>query len=135
MRKRTRFLLLALLTVCLLALASLGIIAAHARVSQTTTSGGQSEVAHGVTHVFIHNEAFQPTTIEVPVGTTVTWTNKDNTYHTVTIGNAMVTTENPSASGQLAPGTSFSYTFLSRGTFSYSCSDHPSIMRGTVIVI
>lgn len=135
MRKRTQFLLLTLLVVCLLTLAGLGVVAARARASQTTTSGGQSEVAQGVSHVFIHNEAFQPAAIEVPVGTTVTWTNQDNTFHTVTVGNAMVMTENPSASGQLAPGSTFSYTFLSRGTFSYYCSDHPNTMRGTVIVI
>jgi plastocyanin len=132
MRNRTRWLLITLLVVCLLALASLGVISA--RIKAAGISNTEPEVAHGVTHVFIHFEAFQPGAIQVPIGTTVTWTNQDNVFHTVTISNAMVSSQDPSASGQLSPGASFSYTFLSRGTFSYYCSDHPSVMRGKVIV-
>ena len=44
----------------------------------------------GVTHVSITITAkFQPANIQVPVGTTITWTNNDTTGHTVTFRNGM----------------------------------------------
>jgi hypothetical protein len=40
----------------------------------------------GVTHVSITIASkYQPANIQVPVGTTVTWTNNDNVPHTVTL--------------------------------------------------
>ncbi len=84
----------------------------------------------GVTHVSITITAkYQPANIEVPVGTTVTWTNNDNVGHTVTFRNGM------KDSGVLLAGGAgtFSYTFASKGIFPYYCTIHPS-MHGVVTV-
>ena len=84
----------------------------------------------GVTHVRITISAkFQPATIQVPVGTTGTWTNNDNVGHTVTFRNGM------KDSGLLLPGGegTFRYTFTSKGIFPYYCTIHPS-MVGVLIV-
>jgi plastocyanin len=99
------------------------------------TGGDQQRPAVGVTHVFIRSEAYQPSNIQVPVGTVVTWTNRDNVPHTVTLAHVMESTNDIWESGQLSPGDSFSYTFTSRGTFTYYCSDHPSTMAGVVTVM
>ena len=70
---------------------------------------------------------FSPSTIIVPVGTTVTWTQLDAIMHTVTSNAGLF------YSGGLALGDTFSYTFTESGTFNYHCTPHPW-MRGTVIV-
>jgi nitrite reductase (NO-forming) len=67
-------------------------------------------------------------TLEIAVGTTVTWTNDDPTMiHTVTdVGGQF-------DSGFLQSGDSFSYTFSSPGEFEYFCTPHPW-MRARIIV-
>src|SRR5258705_5971064 len=60
--------------------------------------------------------SFQPSSITVSVGDTITWTNNDGTPHTVTADDGSFN------SGAISPGASFSHTFLSAGTFAYSCS-------------
>ena len=77
--------------------------------------------------VSIQGFAFSPSSISVPVGTTVTWTNKDSVTHTVTSDTGAF------ASGNLAPGKTFSFTFNQAGTFAYHCNIH-TYMHGTVVV-
>lgn len=78
--------------------------------------------------VAIFNYKFDPETVTVPVGTTVTWTNKDEIPHTV------ASTDNSfKGSGGLDTGDSYSYTFTKPGTYSYYCTLHP-FMKGTVVV-
>ncbi len=81
----------------------------------------------GGTQVTIQNLTYQPATLQVRVGTTVTWTNQDNVSHSVTFRNGM------KDSGLFAQGQSFSYTFNTPGTYQYYCTVHPS-MVATVIV-
>ena len=77
---------------------------------------------------------FQPGTIEVPVGTTVIWTNSDRILHTVTAG----TPDMPAPEifeGLLDDaGSMFSHTFTDEGTFDYYCDIHPH-MVGTITVV
>ena len=94
--------------------------------AQGTTATATPAV--GVTHVSIQNFAFQPATIQVAKGTTVTWTNEDAAPHTVTFRNGGMR-----GSGTLQRGQSFSYTFGTAGTYTYYCGVHPS-MIGTVLV-
>ncbi len=54
--------------------------------------------------------------LRVPVGTTVTWTNQDNSGHTVTAGSPEVPNVE-FASLTLNRGDGFSHTFQSAGTF------------------
>jgi plastocyanin len=77
--------------------------------------------------VSIANFSFQPPTMTIAVGTTVTWTNNDSTGHTVTADDGSF------KSDKLATGASFSQTFAKAGTFAYHCSIHPS-MTGTITV-
>jgi plastocyanin len=79
-------------------------------------------------NVTISNFTFQPSSLQVHVGTTVTWTNNDSTAHTVTSDTSSFN------SGTLAPGGTFAFTFTQAGTFSYHCNIHPS-MHGTITVV
>jgi plastocyanin len=90
---------------------------------------GQNKGSSSTNSVEIKNFAFGPTPLTVSVGTTVTWTNNDTTTHTVT------STSGPTSfdSGNLAQGSTFSYTFNQTGTYDYICTIHPD-MHGRVIV-
>lgn len=87
----------------------------------------------GQNEVWMQNISFKPASITVSVGTTIKWTNKDNTIHTVTSG----TPGSPDGlfdSGNLSNGGTFSFTFNTKGTFQYYCKPHQSSMKGTVVV-
>jgi plastocyanin len=99
----------------------------------TVGSVSQETTTFGVTHIFIRQEAYSPPRIQVLLSTTVTWTNKDNVPHNVTITPVVISAADAWESGQLYPGQSFTYTFTSRGTFRYYCQDHPG-MVGIVTV-
>lgn len=77
--------------------------------------------------VTIKDLAFSPDMVTVAIGTTVTWTNQDSVSHTITSVDGIF------GSDTLAPGNSFSFTFIDKGTFDYFCSIHPH-MTGSVIV-
>jgi plastocyanin len=81
------------------------------------------------TEVKIDNFSFGPATLTVPVGTTVTWINRDDIPHTV------VSTDDPKTfkSKVLDTDEKFSFTFSKAGTYPYFCSIHPK-MTGKVIV-
>ena len=77
--------------------------------------------------VNIDNFVFGPQTITVPVGATVTWTNKDDIPHT------SVSTDGVFKSKVLDTDEKFSYTFTKAGTYLYYCTIHPK-MTGKVVV-
>jgi plastocyanin len=77
--------------------------------------------------VKIDNFSFGPGTLTVPVGTTVTWTNRDDIPHTA------VSTDGAFKSKVMDTDEKFSYTFSKAGTYPYFCSIHPK-MTGKVVV-
>ncbi len=79
------------------------------------------------TEVKIDNFSFGPGTLTVPVGTTITWTNRDDIPHTV------VSTEGVFKSKVLDTDEKFSFTFSKAGSYPYFCSIHPK-MTGKVVV-
>jgi plastocyanin len=79
------------------------------------------------TEVRISGFVFQPETITVAEGATITWTNLDSVSHTVTSETDLF------GSANLGRDASFSYSFTEPGTFSYFCAIHP-YMRAEVIV-
>jgi plastocyanin len=79
------------------------------------------------TEVKIDNFSFGPAILTVTVGTTVTWTNRDDIPHTV------VSTDSVFKSKVLDTDEKFSFTFSKAGTYPYFCSLHPK-MTGKVIV-
>ena len=83
--------------------------------------------AGATNEVEISDFAFSPPSLEVEVGTEVTWANADPTPHTVTAeGGAF-------DSGTLDPEQGFSTVFEQAGEFRYVCEIHPT-MRGVVRV-
>jgi plastocyanin len=87
----------------------------------------QSAAAQGAASVSIVDFAFNPGSVAVDAGGTVTWTNQGPSPHTVTANDGSFD------SGTLDAGGSFSFTFMSAGTFSYFCAIHPD-MVGSVVV-
>ena len=77
--------------------------------------------------VKVDNFSFGPGTLTVAVGTTVTWTNRDDIPHTV------VSTDKVFKSKVLDTDEKFSFTFSKVGTYPYFCSIHPK-MTGSVVV-
>jgi plastocyanin len=70
---------------------------------------------------------FKPDDLEVPAGTTVTFTNKDGFAHTVTAKDKSFD------SGNLDQDGTFDQTFAEAGTYEYFCAIHNS-MTGKVVV-
>jgi plastocyanin len=77
---------------------------------------------------------FQPESLNVYAGDTVTWVNKGHIPHTTT------SVDNGKPDGlwdtpHLARGDSFSYVFSKPGTYHYFCRPHHGLgMKGVVVV-
>jgi plastocyanin len=71
---------------------------------------------------------FQPHSLEIPPGATVTWINNTDMAHTVT-GDDLAFDD----SGLIEPGESFRQTFDQPGTYRYRCGPHPD-MTGVIVV-
>jgi len=80
-----------------------------------------------VVEVEIQSIAFRQETLEIPVGTTVRWVNKDPVAHTSTSDEGLW--ESP----LLGPGETFEFTFDTPGEFPYHCVPHP-FMKASVVV-
>ena len=76
---------------------------------------------------------YDPETIDITVGTTVLWENKDNTMHTATSGNPDSGADGVFDSDILAAGDTYEFTFNDAGNYDYYCILHPW-MIGTVNV-
>src|SRR6202790_1995871 len=76
--------------------------------------------------VGIDNFTFNPQTVTVKAGTTVTWTNRDDIPH------GLAATNNAFKRSQ-ALDTDDSFSFTTPGTYQYFCYIHPH-MTGTIVV-
>jgi plastocyanin len=99
----------------------------------TTASGGgatttvTNSTGGSVIQVIMTNRSYDPATLSIKVGDTVTWLNQDAPQHDVVA-------DNGEFKSQLFDlGQSFSFTFTKAGTYPYHCSIHPG-MNGNVIV-
>ncbi len=101
----------------------LGIAAMPASPRHFAAAQQKAEAAE----VKIDNFSFGPAALTVTVGTTVTWTNRDDIPHTV------VSTDGAFKSKVLDTDEKFSFTFSKVGTYPYFCSIHPK-MTAKVIV-
>lgn len=80
--------------------------------------------------VNIVSMSYSPSTITVKAGTAVKWTNTDaNSAHTVTSKDGVTF-----SSGNIASGSSYTYTPSTAGTFQYYCTIHGFAMSGTLVV-
>lgn len=71
---------------------------------------------------------YEPDTVTVAVGTSITWTNTGGASHTVTADDGKAFD-----SGAIAPDKQWTMVMRTAGTFPYHCSFHPW-MKGTITV-
>jgi hypothetical protein len=89
----------------------------------------------GPNEVWIFSSGFDPATLTVTAGTTVTWTNKDNVTHDVTSGQPGNVENAFDPSPNLKPNDTHPVRFDERGTFNYFCLTHGSRHSGGKIVV
>jgi plastocyanin len=77
--------------------------------------------------ITISGFAFHPQTKNVTLGTTLIWSNHDDTAH------RLVADDESWAAGHFEPGQSDGVTFNDEGEFPYHCELHPQ-MTGTITV-
>jgi len=94
-----------------------------------TNPASVAAVAAETRDIKIDNYSFLPGDLTVPIGTRVTWTNRDETPHTVVAQDAAHSFK----SGGLDTDDTFSFTFDKAGTYTYICSVHP-YMTGKIVV-
>lgn len=88
--------------------------------------------AESAVEVDIADFSFRPEAVEIAVGDTVRWVNRDATRHTVTAG----ADAEPSGAFEFAfadRGDTAEHVFTEPGTYSYFCTPHP-FMQGTITV-
>ncbi|MFF2109462.1 cupredoxin domain-containing protein [Rhodococcus koreensis] len=111
-------------------------VALAASISMTAVASGCSSPAEEAPEattgpvVQVANMAYEPSTITVRAGDTVTWNFDDRgvTHDVVGVGAA----KSVLRSRLMQTGT-FTHTFTEPGTYEYTCSLHPD-MTGTVVV-
>ncbi len=105
------------------------LVAALAATALAAGCGGaaQSDEPVATTEVtMVKSYRFDPRTIEVDAGATVTWTNEDNFTHTVQVDGQ--------EDHKVEPGGRVSITFDEPGTYDYVCTLHRQDMDGQVVV-
>jgi plastocyanin len=108
--------------------AALLVAACSGDTSATTTTAGATTTAAGTEFaVVMESFTFTPAELTVPVGATVTWTNRHGARHDVVAADG--TFESP----LFGEGETFSFTFTAAGEYPYVCTIHPG-MEGTIIV-
>jgi plastocyanin len=99
----------------------------------TTNGGGGGGGTPGATEVWMQGTAFVPASKTIAVGTTITWTNKDAYAHWVASG-VPGAPDGIFNSGSLSNGGTYSFKFITAGTFKYYCMIHGAMMTAVMIV-
>ena len=95
---------------------------------QPAEEGGGDAGSGGGTEVNMESIEFDPASVTIKPGETVTWTNNDSVGHDVT-GDTFKSGD----AGAMQNGDTFAQTFDKAGKFDYVCTVHPG-MEGTVTV-
>jgi len=82
----------------------------------------------GGAQVSMKDIKFNPSTVTIKAGGTVTWTNDDSVGHDVTADDF-----DSGSAGGIEPGATFQHKFAKAGSYAYVCTVHPG-MKGTVKV-
>jgi len=85
--------------------------------------------------IVVHTKdfAYRPLELTVPVGTTVTFVNDDDTAHTITAVTMGDDKKPIFDSGNLDKSQKWSYTFKKPGTYEYLCTYH-AFMKAKIVV-
>ncbi|HEY7030294.1 MAG TPA: plastocyanin/azurin family copper-binding protein, partial [Thermomicrobiales bacterium] len=78
----------------------------------TTAAGGE------VAWIAMEDDRFDPKSLTVKAGTTVTWINKGADWHSVAAFDGSF------ESDQVSPGETFSHTFTTPGIYKFICKHH-----------
>lgn len=116
---------------------------AQAAPSPTAPSNAASMPAGPV--INLSSLMFDPATITVPVGTTITWRSEESITHTVTSGRYEGVDETTGLRSSQDPdgtfnarlegkGKTFSFTFTEPGSYTYYCDIHQG-MNATIVVV
>ena len=116
MRRSTILASVAVVALMLVLVACSNTTSTPATPSGTGTTGG---TASSSVTVSMKNFAFDPTTVDVAKGGSVTFVNNDTVQHNVA-GESW-------SSGPLDPGKSFTQTFTTAGAIAVHCTIHPSM--------
>jgi plastocyanin len=103
----------------------------HGKAKSGNDRGRQAAASPSPTHpsVAIKLFQYQPARLQVAAGTTVTWVNEDDIFHSVTADKI-----DPGFDAPLdGKGKSFSFVFSQPGAYAYHCERHEH-MRGEVEV-
>lgn len=115
-------------------------VTANTNSNPTNTNANTSQNTNATTTKFvaITRTGFDPQTVTVALGGTVTWANNDSSQHYVAPNNhpthvlyAGIWDDN--GTGNIGPGQTYSQTFSVAGTYHYHDHTNPST-TGTVIV-
>jgi plastocyanin len=117
----------AMLLFLILGLLAAGCGSGPSATTATTVGTGTTTAGGATVQIIMKNRAYDPATVTIKVGDTVSWLNQDTPQHDV------VADHGEFKSALFNNGQSFSYTFTKAGTYPYHCSIHPG-MTGTVIV-
>jgi plastocyanin len=88
---------------------------------------GLTAPAEQADRIIVSDFMFQPTTLTIKAGSTVTWVNMDDEPHTIVSATGLF------RSAALDTQETFSFKFDEPGTYLFVCSIHPR-MTGTIVV-
>jgi plastocyanin len=108
-------------------LAALGLGMALVGASPKALPAGEAAAAASPAVIRIDNFSFTPPTLVVAPGTTVTWTNADDSPHSVREKDGKF------KSAALDTDDTFSQTFTAPGEYDYFCSIHPYMTAKIVV--
>jgi plastocyanin len=108
-------------------LAALGLGMALVGALPKALPAGEAAAAASPAVIRIDNFSFTPPTLVVAPGTTVTWTNADDSPHSVREKDGKF------KSAALDTDDTFSQTFTAPGEYDYFCSIHPYMTAKIVV--
>src|SRR5207253_1849937 len=102
----------------------MAVLAGSLLLAACSANSGSSAAASSGTMVKISGLAYDPTSLTIKAGTTVTFQNNDTVDHTLTNGKDGKPDANPLFDKDLPIGKSESVTFSTAGTFNVTCKIH-----------
>ena len=101
---------------------------------QTDTTAAKKPSGGQTVEVSMKDIAFNPGSITVNKGDTVTWTNDESIGHDVTKTDGPGPDFSSGDPGGMGEGDTFSETFKTAGEIKYECTVHAPSMSGTITV-
>jgi plastocyanin len=116
---------------CLAALAAVVVVGFGPNLAAAAAedSGSAPPVPQASPSVMIVEHRYEPASLTVIAGDTVTWTNQDQAQHVIAGTSGPEALQAPS----LSQGQSWSHTFGTPGSYSYTCDVHPDMVASLTV--